>query len=248
MCLLFVVSVTHAIEVFNEKMHWPQLPDLSPTGIDIDNTWFILADDFKCTESGPITDVRIWASFFDDILPEVGVDSLAFALAIHADIPDDPMNPDDWSKPAEGPPLWFQEFFPGQYTVTQVADNISEDWYDLETEIWSNDNHQQAYQYDFEVTENPFPQEEGEIYWLAVKVLDDVGFGWKTTTARDPDLRWNDDAVWDKPGPLTWLPLTYPSGHEYAGESLDLAFVITPEPTTICLLGLGGLALLRKKR
>jgi len=79
----------------------------------------------------------------------------------------------------------------------------------------------------------------------------EVDFGWKTTKARWPDLRWNDDAVFwgeDLQGLEGWLPLTYPTGHEYAPESLDLAFVITPEPVTILLLGAGGLLICRRKR
>ncbi|MBA7548985.1 hypothetical protein ES705_41453 [subsurface metagenome] len=233
----------------NYKMHWPQLPDLSPTGMDIDNMWVTLADDFKCIETGPIADIHIWASFADDILPAAGPGSLSFHLSIHADIPDpNPEDPSDWSMPGEE--LWSGLFVPGQYTVRQVADDIWEDWYDPATGVWIDDNHKQAYQYNF-YPEDPFIQEYCNTYWLDVKVLvpiePDFTFGWKTSEARHPDLRWGDDAVWgDAPG--AWLPLTYPLDHEYEGETLDLAFVITPEPATLGLLLLAGLALLRKRR
>ena len=59
-------------------------------------------------------------------------------------------------------------------------------------------------------------------------------------------LRWNDDAAYlvvSDPG-LGWRELRYPLGHEYELETLDLAFVITPEPATLGVLLLGGLALL----
>lgn len=46
-------------------------------------------------------------------------------------------------------------------------------------------------------------------------------------------------------GTPDWRPLIDPIN----GESLDLAFVITPEPATIGLLAVGaGMALLRKRR
>ena len=75
----------------------------------------------------------------------------------------------------------------------------------------------------------------------------DFTFGWKTTKARHPDLRWNDDAAYLLPD-VGWMPLAYPEGHEYYPETLDLSFVITPEPTTLALLLLGGLALLKRRR
>jgi hypothetical protein len=47
--------------------------------------------------------------------------------------------------------------------------------------------------------------------------------GWVTTS---PDMSWNGSAVFESPdGGST--PLTYPQGHLYEGQGLDLAFVIT---------------------
>ena len=57
-----------------------------------------------------------------------------------------------------------------------------------------------------------------------------------------------DDAVWadDPASSITgWQELIDPQ----TGESLDLAFVITPEPATLAILFPGGLTLLlRRKR
>ncbi len=56
-------------------LKWIQHPDLSMMGIDVaagvspDGTDYLLADDFLCTMSGPLTDFRIWGSWLGDYLP-----------------------------------------------------------------------------------------------------------------------------------------------------------------------------------
>jgi len=91
---------------------------------------------------------------------------------------------------------------------------------------------------------HPFEQVKDTIYWLDISV-DLVGeaelgqLGWKTSQDH-----FNDDAVyWDMIN-QDWAELRDP----ISDESLDMAFVITPEPTTLALLALGGLAVLRKRR
>jgi len=49
-----------------------------------------------------------------------------------------------------------------------------------------------------------------------------------------------DDAVWYGLDTERWIELRDP----ITGESLDMAFVITPEPATLALLALGGLGVL----
>ncbi len=203
------------------KMHWPQLPDLSDKGVDVSLAGIILADDFKCTASGPIRDIHLWGSFYKDVLPENGPDSLTFELRIYSDIP---AEKDRWSRP--GQLLWRRTFKPGQYSARRVHGG-PEGWYDLVTNEFIPNNHRLAYQYDFCIEEEPYLQKEGTVYWLAVREVpetDSYVFGWKTTTRR---LRWNDDAVYFNFDDLSWLELTYPKEHKYAGETLDLAFVIT---------------------
>jgi hypothetical protein len=217
------------------KMHWPQTPDLDNTGMDVDMFLaFMLADDFLCTLSGPITDIHFWGSFAEDILPAGGPESLILRLDIYFNVTaaENPNGP--WSQPGEL--LWTKTFYPGEYQVTQVADNNPEDWYDPATGMWFNDNHLNAYQYDFFIDEEgAFYQEEGTIYWLGIKdsiMEPDYTLGWKTTTI---DLRWNDDATWFADPPFFWLPMVYPEGHEYSLTTLDLAFVITGRgPELVC--------------
>jgi len=203
------------------KIHWPQLPDLSPTGADVSLTKATLADDFLCTATGPIRDIHLWASFLDDLLPKEGPEALTLELSIYSDIPADDRT---WSRP--GGLLWSQTFEPGRYTVREIHDG-PEDWYDPIAESYLPDNHRKAYQYNFCVEDDPFVQEERTVYWLAVKVPSpsvNYHFGWKTTSRR---WCWNDRAVYLPDGQATWLPMDYPRQHRYAETPLGLAFVIT---------------------
>ncbi len=84
-------------------------------------------------------------------------------------------------------------------------------------------------------------------------MVDVYDIGWKTADlnsypASSAGQHFMDDAVFSPGGnPNTiWQDLYYPNSSP--PESLDLAFVITPEPTSIILLALGSVAALRRKR
>lgn len=266
------------------KMHYPQLPDLTPEGMDVLASLAlepmpapalkVLADDFRCAETGLITDIHIWGSWLNDDV-SVEPDHGTFMLAIYDDIPAQTGGV-DYSRP--GNLLWEMKFKPGEYLVRNAGVGV-EDFYDPNIDqILGQDD--LAWQYNFFIDEPvAFQQERDKIYWLAVANIDpnndgviDVNdvmaaqaganrFGWKTS--RD---HWNDDAVFidignifglpvDAIGPppgapnpgLLWKDMRYPAGHPFAGESIDLAFVITPEPATLALLTLGTLAVLRRR-
>jgi hypothetical protein len=239
------------------KMHFPQLPDVAPTGMDVKDAFpKILADDFLCTETGPIRDVHIWGSWLYDQLPldasgaQLNPTAPLFKLSIHADIPRDPAGGP--SRP--GAELWSTVFNPNTYKA-RLWGTGDEFFYDpnvgqvigTDTQIW---------QYNFLIPSAlAFVQQKGTIYWLDVQAflpnptpgINQV-FGWKTSLNH-----FNDDAVWgDTTTPLGtttgWQNLAYPTGHPFAGQSIDLAFVITPEPGSVALLSLGVLALMRRRR
>ncbi len=212
------------------KMHFPQMPD--PYGWDVDVTFAnLLADDWQCSASGLVDDVHFWYSWWQD---QVGVISMIHA-SIHADIPDPDGSGPAFSMP--GAVLWQRNFYPNEF-VTR--------WYGSGDQGFlgfgepQQHDHVNYYQCNIVDIPDPFYQTAGTIYWLDLSIVinDPVGthIGWKTSLDH-----WNDDAVrWGANG---WEELLDP----YTGASLDLAFVITPEPTSLLVLGVGALLLLRRR-
>lgn len=215
------------------KMHFPQLPD--PTGWDVAATWpKVLADDWMCTGTGPVTDIHFWGSWYDD--QQIPIEYIH--VSIHEDIPVSPTNP--YSMP--GALLWERDFFAGEFTE-RLWGTGDQGWYNPNTGEYYPNNHILTWQYNMVDIPDPFIQNEGTIYWLDISVKLPDGtppwFGWKTSLDH-----WSDDAVWgDYPVP-DWMELCDP----ITQASLDLAFVITPEPGALSLLLVGGgLGLLRRR-
>jgi hypothetical protein len=253
------------------KMHYPQLPDLTTSGINVNASWTqpfqpgfpfskILADDFRCSETGPINDVHIWGSWLNDQM----YPGARFKLSIHSDVPAISGIPNSYSRP--GAELWSHIFEPTTYVARPYASGVPERFWDPNTnQVLGQDS--VIWQYNFTHIPNPFYQEEGKIYWLDVQVFTPTPstvFGWKTTNPQVTP-HFMDDAVYgdtiefggppvpqfpdpNNPtgGPTPWNELRYPIG-PFEFQSMDLAFVITPEPASAAgLLVLG--VLLRRRR
>lgn len=211
---------------------WVQLPDLDPTGIDVNCSPYpqdyLLADDFLCTEKGPITELHLWGSWRDDFFPQDDPGNLDFHVAIYSDIPA-ALNPDGYSIPGE--PLWETFIQPGMF-VTRMYWQGPEGWMDPPEEYLPLGD-TLCWQYNFRFDEATAFVQDGSpdnpvVYWLVVKAFPHAEqgemFGWKTSNDH-----WNDDAVWgigDIPMPMLWRELFYPPQHEIAGLSIDLAFVL----------------------
>ena len=85
----------------------------SPTD-PIDNYHWVLADDFPCTNSGPITDIHLWGSWLNDQVDANAV----FTLAIWSDAPTSAAN--QFSHPDQL--LWTQTYSCLLYTSPSPRD------------------------------------------------------------------------------------------------------------------------------
>lgn len=231
----WVMLAPAALADWNEgddhKMHFPQLPD--PTGWDVYATFpKVLADDWKCPESGPVSDIHLWGSWERDFESPIR----AIHVSIHADD-----RSGDFSKPGEL--LWERNFFPGEFKYRPYGQG-DQGWYNPNDGYYRLHDHFLYHQINITDIKEPFFQKAGNIYWLDVTVVpenEQARWGWKTSR-----YHFEDDAVWgDFPEPK-WQELRDPIN----GESLDLAFVITPEPQSLILLAVGGMlcATLRRRQ
>jgi len=232
------------------KMHYPQFPD--PEGWDVRATYYTaLADDFMCMETGPITDFHIWTSYKGDQIVDMA-DIEFIHTAIYTDVP---ATTETWSMPGEL--RWHHDWMLdppiGPLPTMRPAGTGTQGWYDPLAGLVLQEDHHEFQQWNFFIDDpaDAFEQQEGEIYWLemsfkltAAAIEDGKRIGWKTSGSQ----QWNDDAVYrevvegQEP---EWLELTDPI---YPQESLDLAFVITPEPASLMLLATGAGALLMRRR
>jgi len=235
MDMAFVIT-SHRDRQWDHKMHFPQKPD--PTGADIVfNPPRVLADDWRCSKSGPVNDIHFWFSAFNDWLDlsqPLQQQIFNIHVSIHADIPDPDGPGPEYSRP--GALLWQRDYPVDLVRITRCFTE-GQAWYDPAQGFYVPNNHRILYRCDIVNITDPFIQQVGSIYWLDVQVASEGPLGWKTS---DLDLypapytgnHFQDDAVWADFPLLNWLELRWPAGHPLAGRSIDLAFVITRSIST----------------
>ncbi len=217
---------------------WQQAPDLSGSGLDVDatagavKTWppQILADDYECTLSGPVTQIDLWGSWYGDVLPGNDANNVTFTLSIHADVP--AFTRTSYSRPDKV--LWTKTFEKGQFTV-QPSTSAAQGFFSPCNDQYVGKDHKRSFEYTFRIDPSEAFVQTGTakqpvVYWLSVqaRVAQTIGstarFGWKASASI-----WNDDAVWvqaEERYSGTWKKLSYPGGHPRTGERTALAFAI----------------------
>ena len=210
------------------EMKWEQQPD-EGLGLDIGTLEplvpLVLADDFLCEESGLITEIDFWASWYWDEPPFGDPNLVEFTLSLHSDVPAGVDRP--WSHPGEL--LWENSFGMGECIVEHWASGLLEGWYDPPSGTYVPVGDTEIWYYICPIPEPYwFQQEEGTIYWLdiqAVPIEPTFFFGWKTSIDH-----WNDATVWaigpEPVDPLHWFDLWHPPGHPLYGNPIDLSFQI----------------------
>jgi hypothetical protein len=198
-------------------------------GLDVwNNGPWVLADDFVCNYTGPISDIHIWGSWLTN---NVATNTLTFWLAIYDNVAVSPTN--NFSRP--GNLLWKEQFVPGQYIESLYASSQETFLDPGPPNPLGPDT--QAWYYCFYPT-NQFTQTNGNTYWLMVYAQSQAGntqmFGWKTSSNVLNDVSvhapWPGSPPPNNPG---WQPTLQAS----TGGALDLAFKITtvPRPPIVCV-------------
>jgi hypothetical protein len=191
------------------KMHYPQLPKEGGWDVALFSEGSIwLADDWECSQTGPVSDIHFWVSWKeDDVKPITG-----FAVCIYSD---DPCG-SGYSVPKDL--LWERNFYTGDFTVCDMPNDL-QGWLDPYWAEWDPCDHNEWAQVNITDINNPFIQQKGEVYWLMIDVWAGGKIGWKESGS--PHFR--DNAVYHDG--IFWNKLVDP----ITDESLDLAFVITTE-------------------
>jgi len=220
-----------------------------------------LADDWQCSQTGSVDDIHFWISVQQwtssaPIVPTIQ----PFRVSIRENVPADSIPGVNYSTP--GNVLWTKNIDTSDptYSIRWYGSGV-QGWYDPWTGVANPSDHTEFFQINLtglgDAAFPAFVQNEGTIYWLEIGMLpalDGHEIGWKTADldkypAPLTGQHFMDDAVYSFPGlnPDTiWQDLYYPDISP--PKSVDLAFVITPKPATITMLGLGGLAWLRRRR
>ncbi len=226
----FYLTIWDDIPASEPETKWIQNPDLSDTGLDVDATYCeVVGDDFPCWETGPITDIHIWGSWYNDQLPFGDANEVDFTLSIYSN---NPVGPFGWSEPDEL--LWSRNFWAGEFDVSVAGTDLGEGWYMPCESVYEPFADNICWKYDFYIDPCDTFIQQGDpndpnIYWLVVEAHPndvDTFFGVKTRDYYDG--HYEDDAVWSDDY-VNWYELRYPIGHQFELESIDLAFEITTQ-------------------
>lgn len=173
-----------------------QSPNLA--GFDVsDSLGYVLADDFVCTNSGPITDIHIWGSWLSDVHGTI----TNFWLGIYSDVPAVTNPASGMVTPSHpGNLLWSNSFPQGQFSESELESSQEQFISPDSSSIIGPDS--QVWYYCF-YPQVPFDQRGSTtapvIYWLAAyaqgifgaEIVNPPQYGWKTTFSVQNDASMN---------------------------------------------------------
>jgi len=189
------------------KMHFPQLPD--PCGWDICLHEQMVADDFLCSETGPITDIHFWVSWKGD---EHDWPNTDWDISIWSNMPNGPCG---WGQPGAVVWRWNGQ---GNFIVRGPFNGV-EGWHCPATLVTINPDHYNYWQINITDIPEPFIQQQGHTFWLVIQAHKSnwpPAVGWKTSQDRFQSC-----ALWST-GAAAWQVVS-----PNMTETVDMAFVIT---------------------
>jgi len=208
LCTLFLTLAAPILGDWNPgdpfKMHYPQLPD--PNGWDVClHQW--IADDFQCTQTGPVSDIHFWISWRKDNVGELS--PAMFDISIRKDAGGIP-----------GEVLW--SYSGGQVTIRSFGQGV-QGWMCPAASTSVYPDHSQFYQVNLTDLTNPLTQLIDRRYWLVIQLTAQqpttTEAGWKTSLQQ-----FGAPSMWSADG-STWQPVNI-GGTEMSNQ----AFVITGLP------------------
>jgi hypothetical protein len=202
----------------NDVVKWRQPPDMQ-FGVNIQSTepQPLVADDWRCEDPRPVTDVHFWGSYIGweriypqpTMLPPV-VDG--FWIRIYKDVP-------------AGVDPHFPYSHPGELLFRAEVKEFRQDY--VASILHPDETFEHKFYYSLDLPE-PFDQEEGAIYWISISaIMPDQPFPWGWETS---DCHWNDNAA------RFWLsnnhweeitPLLLPDWYQQQYRTVDMAFELT---------------------
>jgi hypothetical protein len=214
------------------KMHYPQTPDLNGWSVQA-SSFNPVADDWQCTQTGPVSNIYLWLSWEADTSPSSDLPTIVLDISEND-------STGGYDKP--GTSLWGRGLDEPQLSYTVELWDTG----DMGTYGWSGSpfyqtsDHTKVYVVSIENISDPFTQQAGTVYWLSCYFwFAENPVGWDTSVDS-----FASQALWIDPEKATWQPLNDP----VTGDPMDMAFVITPEPMTITFLAVGAAAVLRRKQ
>ncbi len=218
-----------------------QLPDFD--GLSVYSEWWTgpsekegygLADDWTAEVTAPITEIHFWGEWKHDV---VGQTTTLFIQIFDN-------NPTEYGFPQPGECVWSQVIDAGQYTRKLYQEELQNFYDPRQADKWLTTKDVKLFQYNVPIMTNPFIEQAGQTYWLMISMdVEGGSWGWDCTEG----VSGSSAVFWDKNATWGWSELMTPVGYQDPRMPLDMAFVlVTPEPATFLLFGLGALWNLKK--